>query len=68
LTRREHQVLTQMTRGSTSNRDLARALCLSENTVRFHVRNILGKLHLHNRAAAVAYAFKNGLVQPADGD
>lgn len=68
LTQREHQVLTQMTRGSTSNRDLARALSLSENTVRFHVRNILGKLHLHNRAAAVAYAFENGIVQPADGD
>lgn len=68
LTQREHQVLTQMTRGSTSNRDLARVLSLSENTVRFHVRNILGKLHLHNRAAAVAYAFENRLVQPADGD
>ncbi|HKJ92485.1 MAG TPA: response regulator transcription factor [Longimicrobiales bacterium] len=68
LTRREQQVLSAMSGGTTSNRQLARSLCLSENTVRFHVRNILGKLHLHNRAAAVAYAFENGLVQPADGE
>ncbi len=52
-----------MTRGSTSNRELARNLCLSENTIRFHVRNILRKFNVHSRAAAVAYAFGNGIVQ-----
>jgi DNA-binding NarL/FixJ family response regulator len=57
LTPREHEVLAQMTRGQTSNRELAASLGLSENTVRFHVRNILEKFHVHRRAAVVAYAF-----------
>ncbi|HEX9982450.1 MAG TPA: LuxR C-terminal-related transcriptional regulator [Thermoanaerobaculia bacterium] len=35
---------------------------LSENTVKFHVRNILDKLRLHNRAQVVAYALKNKMV------
>jgi DNA-binding NarL/FixJ family response regulator len=67
LTERESEVLGQMVDGVTSNRDLARELGVSENTVKFHVRNILDKLHLHNRAQAVAYALKSGLV-PVDGD
>lgn len=62
LTDREREVLENMARGTTSNRELAEALGVSENTVRFHVRNILGKLHLHTRAAAVAYALTHGLV------
>jgi DNA-binding NarL/FixJ family response regulator len=61
LTDREREVLENMARGTTSNRELAEALGVSENTVRFHVRNILGKLHLHTRAAAVAYALTHGL-------
>jgi DNA-binding NarL/FixJ family response regulator len=62
LTDREREVLENMAHGTTSNRELAEALGVSENTVRFHVRNILGKLHLHTRAAAVAYALTHGLV------
>jgi len=65
LTDREREVLEHMARGTTSNRELAGALCVTENTVRFHVRNILGKLHLHTRAAAVAYALTHGLVGSA---
>jgi len=44
--------------GVVSNRKLAKRLDLSENTVKFHVRNILDKLRLHNRAEAVGYALR----------
>ena len=62
LTSREREVLELMVEGVTSNRQLARRLDLSENTVKFHVRNILDKLRLHNRAEAVGYALRNKLV------
>ena len=66
LTHREHDVLSRMTHGQTSNRELAEALGLSENTVRFHVRNLLEKFHLHSRAAVVAYACSHDVVGPGD--
>ena len=62
LTSREREVLELMVEGVTSNRQLARKLDLSENTVKFHVRNVLDKLRLHNRAEAVGYALRNKLV------
>lgn len=62
LTTREQEVLDVMARGHASNRELAGALDLSENTIRFHVRNILEKLGVHSRAAAVAYALRHGLA------
>ena len=62
LTDREREVLELMVQGTTSNRKLARHLGVSENTVKFHVRNILDKLHLHNRAQVVAYALRTRLV------
>jgi len=65
LTERETEVLRLMVDGVTSNRKLARQLGVSENTVKFHVRNILDKLHLHSRAQAVGYALRNRLVDPA---
>lgn len=65
LTEREQEVLELMVDGITSNRRLASELGVSENTVKFHVRNILDKLHLHNRAQVVAYALKHRLVEPA---
>jgi DNA-binding NarL/FixJ family response regulator len=55
-------VLEQLVAGVTSNRDLALRLGVSENTVKFHMRNILGKLHVSNRAQVVAFALKNRLV------
>jgi len=64
LTEREQDVLELMVEGTTSNRDLAEALGVSENTVKFHVRNILDKLHLHNRAQVVGYALRNRMVEP----
>ncbi len=67
LTAREREVLELMVEGVTSNRRLAKRLDLSENTVKFHVRNILDKLRLHNRAEAVGYALRNRLVEPPAG-
>ena len=66
LTAREMEVLEHMVRGVTSNRALAKELGVSENTVKFHVRNILDKLHLHNRAEVVAYALRHHIVEPRD--
>ena len=58
LTAREREVLELMVEGVVSNRRLAKRLGLSENTVKFHVRNILDKLRLHNRAEAVGYTLR----------
>jgi DNA-binding NarL/FixJ family response regulator len=63
LTAREREVLELMVEGVTSNRKLAKRLNLSENTVKFHVRNILDKLRLHNRAEVVGYALRHGMVE-----
>jgi NarL family two-component system response regulator LiaR len=61
LTEREIEVLRQLARGRT-NREIAEALFISEETVKTHIGNILGKLHLGRRAQAVIYALKLGLV------
>lgn len=64
LTAREREVLELMVEGVTSNRKLAKRLGLSENTVKFHVRNILDKLRVHNRAEVVGYALRHGILEP----
>ncbi|MDH3404878.1 MAG: response regulator transcription factor [Acidobacteriota bacterium] len=66
LTGREQDVLELMVEGTTSNRELAESLGVTENTVKFHVRNILDKLHLHNRAQVVGYALRHHMVEPGD--
>ncbi|MBA2738954.1 MAG: response regulator transcription factor, partial [Nocardioidaceae bacterium] len=48
-------------RGS-SNREIARVLFITENTVKNHVRNILEKLQLHSRMEAVMYAVREKLL------
>lgn len=55
LSERENQVLRAVSGGAT-NREIAAALHISENTVKFHMKNILDKLHLRSRAEVVAYA------------
>lgn len=66
LTDREREVLDLLVQGVTSNRKLAQQLGVSENTVKFHVRNILDKLHLHNRAQVVGFALRHGIVPPPE--
>jgi DNA-binding NarL/FixJ family response regulator len=66
LTDREQDVLELLVQGVTSNRELAQRLYVSENTVKYHLRNILDKLHLQNRAQVVAYAVRHGLVDLGD--
>ena len=61
LTRREMEVLRLVARG-LSNQEIATELVISEGTVRIHVSNILGKLHLANRTQATLYALQGGLA------
>jgi DNA-binding NarL/FixJ family response regulator len=60
LTARETEILTYVATGM-GYRDIAAALFLSHRTVQNHVQNILGKLHMHNRAQLVRFAFERGL-------
>ncbi|TAK21323.1 MAG: response regulator transcription factor [Chloroflexota bacterium] len=62
LTERECEALEHLARGKT-NREIGAALFISENTVSFHVKNILGKLHMRNRAEVVGWAVEHGLVR-----
>jgi DNA-binding NarL/FixJ family response regulator len=61
LTERELEVLRLVARG-LNNRDIAKELFISENTVKNHVRNILEKLQLHSRMEAVMYAVREKLL------
>jgi DNA-binding NarL/FixJ family response regulator len=55
LTSREQDVFQLLAQGA-SNRQIAKALTITENTVKTHVRNILEKLELRNRSEVAAYA------------
>jgi DNA-binding NarL/FixJ family response regulator len=61
LTERELEVLKLVARGM-ANRDIAKELYISENTVKNHVRNILEKLQLHSRMEAVVYAVREKIL------
>ncbi|MDQ6833809.1 MAG: LuxR C-terminal-related transcriptional regulator, partial [Chloroflexota bacterium] len=61
LTPREVEVLHYLAAGRT-NREIAAALFLSERTINVHVTHILTKTNSENRAAAVAFALRHGLV------
>lgn len=65
LSEREREILQAVTAGAT-NKEIGAALSISENTVNFHMKNILAKLHLRNRAQAAAYAVRTGLAKPSD--
>jgi DNA-binding NarL/FixJ family response regulator len=61
LTPRELQVLRLIAEGQ-SNKEIARALGISEHTVKFHVNAILGKLNVQSRTEAVVHATRLGLI------
>jgi DNA-binding NarL/FixJ family response regulator len=61
LTDREHDVLRLMATGAT-NVEIARALYVSEATVKTHVGSIFSKLAVRDRAAAIVYAYDHGVV------
>ncbi len=63
LTTRELDVLTLIGKG-LSNTEIADELCISGVTVKSHVGRIFGKLGLRDRAAAIVYAYDNGIVAP----
>jgi len=61
LSPREKQV-TQLVAQGSSNKEIAAALTISETTVKAHLRAILEKLHVKNRAQAAAKAMSRGLL------
>jgi DNA-binding NarL/FixJ family response regulator len=63
ITERELEVLRLIGRGA-SNPEIAAALHIGEGTVKTHVGHIFDKLELRDRAAAIVFAFDNGLVVP----
>jgi DNA-binding NarL/FixJ family response regulator len=61
LTDREREILGLLAEG-IRNEDIAGKLYISPQTVQTHVRNILGKLRVHSKLEAVAFAVKNGAI------
>ena len=59
LSPREREVLDQVSQGLT-NREVAERLYISENTVKYHMKNILDKLHLRNRSQVIAWVARQG--------
>ena len=65
LTEREQEVLNLIAEG-LSNREIAKKMFISEKTVKTHVSNLLGKLHLEDRTQAAIYALKHGVSTDKD--
>jgi len=61
LTDRQIEVLRLMVDGKTY-REIGAALSVTERTVKYHVKEIVQKLHLRNKSEVIAYALRNGLV------
>jgi DNA-binding NarL/FixJ family response regulator len=65
LTARELQILELLSQGST-NKQIGQVLSISDNTVRHHVNNIMGKLQVSDRTQAVAIALRSGVLSGTD--
>jgi NarL family two-component system response regulator LiaR len=65
LSPREREVLASLSRGR-SNREIARELALSEETVKSHVSRVLTKLGLQDRTQAAIFGLQQGLVPLGD--
>ncbi len=63
LTPRELEVLRALTEG-LSTPEICEQLFIAPNTLRTHVQNIMGKLRVHSKLEAVAFALRHGLVEP----
>jgi two-component system NarL family response regulator len=61
ISERQIEVLQRIVQGQT-NQEIADELFITERTVKYHIREILQKLHLRNRAQIVAYAVRTGMV------
>lgn len=62
LTEREGEVLTLVAQRLTY-KEVAAKLCLSERTIKYHMGEIIARLHLENRAQVVEFARRSGLVK-----
>lgn len=62
LTPRQFEIL-QLAAQGLSYKEAADRLCLSEHTIKYHMGEILQRLHLKNREQVVAYALKTGLIR-----
>jgi DNA-binding NarL/FixJ family response regulator len=67
LTPRELDVLRALTEG-LSTPQVCERLSITPNTLRTHVQNIMGKLHVHSKLEAVAFALRHRLVEPPRAD
>jgi DNA-binding NarL/FixJ family response regulator len=63
LTPRELEILRALTEG-LSTPEICERLFITPNTLRTHVQNIMGKLHVHSKLEAVAFALRHRLVEP----
>jgi len=62
LTDRELEVLQMLVKG-LNNKEIAKALGFSENTAKFHVKNLFTKLQVSERTEAVTMAFQRGIIR-----
>ena len=67
LSRREREVLSLIAKNAT-NQEIARILCISDCTVKVHVRNIIEKLHVHDRHQAALVAIDRGIISLYPGE
>lgn len=67
LTNKEAKVIKLVADGA-SNKEIASSLNISDNTVKYHLRNIMEKLQVRNRAQMAVYAVRKGIVQDSDDE